>query len=252
MSSQFETGHVKNVANLLKYNQYLATLGASYNPPAPAISLAALNTLYTEAAARLEALKQAEDVWKTDTNNREVAFNNLGAFTTRLLGVLRSTSVSQQTITDLAALVAKMRGGSKKAALPKTSEPAATDGVTLAPEAAVTRSSSRQSFDQRMDTFSKIVILLQGVAGYTPNEPELSIAGLQAQNAQLIELNTKANTADANLKAARNERNKFLYAPETGMLDLVKKSKAYVIGLYGRSSSEYKTALTYKFSKFKE
>jgi len=247
MSSQFETGHVKNVANLLKYNQFLATLGAAYNPPAPAISLVALNALYTEANARLDALKQAEDAWKNDTNNREIVFNGLGAFVTRLLGVLRSTSAPQQTITDLQALVAKVRGGSRKTAASKEKEQAVTDGIVPAAEAPVTRSSSRQSFDQRIDNFSKIVLLLQGVAGYTPNEAELSIAGLQAFHARLLDLNTKATTADANLKAARTERNKFLYAPETGVLDLVKKSKAYVLGLYGRSSPQNKTANSYKF-----
>ena len=32
MSNYFETGHAKNVANLLKLNQLIATFGTTYNP----------------------------------------------------------------------------------------------------------------------------------------------------------------------------------------------------------------------------
>jgi len=249
MSSQSETGHAKNVANLLKYNQFLVTLGAAYNPPMATINLAALNALYLAARARLEAVNQAQDLWKTDTNNREIAFRTLNTFSTRLLGVLRSTNAPQQTVKDLSALVGKVRGDVKKSATQKAAAKTQVNTTDPVPEQVTTRSGSQQSFDLRLENFSKIILLLQGVAGYTPNEPELAIAGLQAYYARLLDLNTKATTAEANLRAARNERNTFFYAPETGVLDLIKKSKAYILGLYGRASQQNKTAVSYKFSQ---
>ena len=37
MSNYFETGHAKNVANLLKLNQLIVTFGTTYNPSNNAI-----------------------------------------------------------------------------------------------------------------------------------------------------------------------------------------------------------------------
>jgi hypothetical protein len=46
MSTFFETGHAKNVANLLKLNQQIATYGLTYNPSNNAIKATVLATLY--------------------------------------------------------------------------------------------------------------------------------------------------------------------------------------------------------------
>ena len=37
MSNYYETGHIKNGANLLKLNQTIATFGSTYNPSNNAI-----------------------------------------------------------------------------------------------------------------------------------------------------------------------------------------------------------------------
>jgi Holliday junction resolvasome RuvABC ATP-dependent DNA helicase subunit len=48
----YETGHVKNVANLLNYNQFITTLGATYNPSMATITLSALTAM--QATAKLD------------------------------------------------------------------------------------------------------------------------------------------------------------------------------------------------------
>ncbi len=114
MASTFETGHAKNVANLEKYTQFLLTLGAAYNPSNPNITLTALTQFHTNAKANLTTLKIAEDNWKEATNLREIAFEQLNPFSTQLLGLLKSTDATQQTINDFTFLADKMRGATKK------------------------------------------------------------------------------------------------------------------------------------------
>jgi len=109
------------------------------------------------------------------------------------------------------------------------------------------KSTSQQSFDQKIEHFSKMILILTGVASYAPNEVPLQIATLNAQLANLITLNTNATNIKSQLKAARIDRNTYFYAPTTGWLDLVKKSKEYIGGVYGKQSQQYKTAITFKF-----
>ena len=103
-TSFFETGHVKNAANLLKYNQFLATLGTTYNPSNTAITTTAFATLHATAQAKINAIATALTNWKNDQNARETEFDNLNSFSTQLLGALKSTGAPQQTINDFSSL----------------------------------------------------------------------------------------------------------------------------------------------------
>lgn len=246
MTKQPETGHAKNLASLYDLNQHIKTLGVTYNASIATITALALETLYTNAKAKLEDVKTAFDTWKVATNQREIAFEALNAFATRLMGYLQSTGAPQQTLDDMAALVMKIRGGTRT---PKLEAAKAADGSAPATEPAITRSSAQQSYDQLLEHFSKIVLLLKGVADYAPNEEELSIAGLEKRLADLTALNNGVSVAKANLKAARISRNAFFYAANTGVLDLVKKAKAYMLSIYGRTSQQYMAAIAIKFTR---
>jgi hypothetical protein len=246
MSTYFETGHLKNVANLLKYNQFVTTLGVTYNPSIPSIVLSALVAMQTTAQTKLDTVKTAEDNWKFESNNREIAFKALDAFSTQLLATLKSTDANQQTIDDFVFLVKKLRGD-YSGKLTKADAGKMANPSNIPIEVPPTKSSSQQSFDKKIEHFSKMVLLLQGVPSYTPNEAVLQVATLQTQLANLVTLNNTATNSVANLKAARIDRNTYFYAPNTGMLDVIRKSKAYIGGVYGKSSQQYKTALSYKF-----
>lgn len=242
MSKQNESGHAKLVATLFQYTDFITSLGPAYNPSLAQINLVNFGTLCTTARAKLDAVKTAEEAWKAATNNREILFSTLGAFSTRILGALRATGASQQTVDDLNALVKKIQGrqGSAAPAKPKG------DATTSDAPAPATRSTSQQSFDMRVDHYSKIVTMLQGVADYAPNENEISKVGLQGHYFQLSNANTLVNKAAIALRTARNERDDSLYAPDTGVVDLVKKSKAYILSVYGKASKTYLQAAAFK------
>jgi hypothetical protein len=86
MSNYFETGHAKNVANLLKLNQLIVTFGTTYNPSNNAIKLAALTTLYTTANVKLSFVNGSFTNWKNATNAGELAFDPLSKQSTQILG----------------------------------------------------------------------------------------------------------------------------------------------------------------------
>ncbi|MBK9285682.1 MAG: hypothetical protein IPM51_15390 [Sphingobacteriaceae bacterium] len=92
-----------------------------------------------------------------------------------------------------------------------------------------------------------MILLLQSVPSYTPNEPTLQVAGLQTLLNNLTSLNNAANVSYANLKSARIARNLTFYANDTGMLDRVRRAKAYIKSIYGASSQQFIAANEIKF-----
>ena len=258
MSAIYETGHPKNVANLFKYNQFLATLGATYNPSNPSQTLPALITTQATADAKQTLVKNLEETWKENTNLREIAFNLLATFSVQLFSTLKTTNAPQQTLDDFLFLVNKMRGSSNttpKSTGNKTVGTTTTNdvgtglgtGTIGTGTSAGTKSNSQQSFDQKIEHFSKMILILTGVPSYAPNEIPLQIASLNAQLTNLITLNSNATNSKTTLTAARIDRNTFFYAPLTGWLDTIKKTKEYIAGVYGKQSQQYKTAISFKF-----
>ena len=57
-----------------------------------------------------------------------------------------------------------------------------------------------------------MILILQSVSNYNPNETAYKVVTLQTQLANLITMNNTANTSYATLKAARIDRNTFFYA----------------------------------------
>jgi hypothetical protein len=253
MSNYYETGHAKNVANLLKLNQLIATFGTNYNPSNNAIKATALATLYTNANTKLSDVNTNFTTWKNATNARELAFEPLRKESTQILGALQSTGAPQQTIDDFDFQVAKFRSsGSKltKADSGIVETPQAEK--VIAPETAdevKTISTSQRSFDNQLQHFSKMILILQSVPAYNPNETAFKVVTLQTKLASLNTLNNAANTSYANLKNARIQRNTFFYAKDTGLLDLVKQVKSYIKSVYGTSSQQYQAANAIKFTR---
>ncbi|MBS1651355.1 MAG: hypothetical protein JSU07_05015 [Bacteroidetes bacterium] len=250
MPAYYETGHPKNVATFFKYNQFLTTLGTAYNPSSIAITLPSLTTSQTTGATKQTNVNTKTEGWKDATNLREKPFKDLPAFSTQIFGALKSFNPSQLTIDDFAYQVSKMHGYDNA----KTNQndkgkiaidPSNPSTLPVTPS----KSNSQQSFDQKLEHLEKMILILQTVPSYLPNEVNLQIASLQAYLITLKNLNVAAEQAKSDLKAARLDRNTFFYAPGTGFLDLVKQSKEYIKSVFGATSQQYKTALTFKFTR---
>lgn len=246
-STFFETGHVKNAANLLKYNQFLATLGTAYNPSNTAITLSALTTAQTSATAKINAVATALTNWNNAQNDRKSEFDTLASFSTQLLGALKAVGAAKQTTDDFAFLVGKMRGDDGTKLTKADAGKIATSNNNSNPEeTTASKSTSQQSFDQKIEHFNKMILLLQSEASYAPNEVQFQVTTLNAKLVTLNTINDNANNAKSLLTSSRIDRNLFFYDTNNGILELVKKSKDYIKSIFGASSQQYKTALTFK------
>ena len=159
--------------------------------------------------------------------------------------------IAQQTMDDFAFQTQKFRSSGSKLTKVNSdiTETKPIEIPTNPPETIETKthSTSQQSFDNKLQHLEKMVLILASVPSYNPNEVSFKVASLQTQLTNLTTLNNAANTSYANLKAARIDRNAVFYAKGTGMLDLVKLTKAYIKSIFGASSAQYHAASSLKF-----
>ena len=246
MSTIYEGGHAKNLASLKKITQLGTDIGAAYSPVPTDITVAGLNTLYTNSDAALTAVKNTYNDWKNAINARKIAFFPIKQFCTQLLGILQSSGANQQTVDNYTSLLVKVRG----IKLSKPDEPNANKAIVNDPppvELPITHSASQVSFDNMIEHFDKMIKLLASVPSYNPSEAQFKIINLNAQLAALKTLNFAGNDTWIKLTLARINRNKFFYADVTGMLDIARKVKNYIKGKFGAASQEYKKAAAIKF-----
>lgn len=235
MASTSETGHAKNVANFKKIVSFCKGYKTKYNPSRASIKMDALDALITEADAIMQALKTEEDNFNGATNERMIYFEPLKVLSTRIINALKSTEVSEETKKDARTVNKKLQG---RRANPKdkptpigTDQPLPTDNSI---------SVSQQSYDSLIDNFEKLVVLVSSETNYAPNEPELSVAGLQATLTEMERLNQAVIDKFTALSNVRINRNNLLYNPVTGMGTTIKNIKSYVLSVFTASSPEYK------------
>ena len=252
MSTYYETGHSKNVANLEDLISYCVGYGATYNPSKTSIKVAGLTTLLTTSKSNIQAVNTTLTAFHNSTNAREIAFEPLRPLGTKILNALLASGASDQTINDFKTLNRKVQGkraGSKltKADSGKLINPNPTEPL---PEPTDTSISAAQlSYDSYMDHYSKIIALLNTEPLYLPNETALKLPALNTLMTTLATTNTNVINATTAYSNARILRNKTLYLAGTGLYDTVKDVKAYVKSVFGATSPEYKQISKIKFTK---
>lgn len=234
MSSNYETGHARNVANFETLISFCKGYGATYNPGKAALSVANLTTLLQQAQASLEQLKTAKNMYDNATNKRAEAFKALKPLATRLVNALDATDAAVETVKDARGILRKMQG--KRASTPDKTT--ATDPLQPASPRIV--SASQQSFDQQVEHFARLVVLLGSESSYTPNETDLQVANNQQRLAELRQANTSVVDSYINWSRARTERDSIFYTALSGMVAVALDVKKYVKSLYGASSPQYR------------
>ena len=78
---------------------------------------------------------------------------------------------------------------------------------------------------------------------------ELKLEAVRAYATELRAKNNAVNAAIAALDAARAARNRELYEPDKGLVDLCLTAKLYVKAIFGQSSPEYKQVAKVEFQK---
>ena len=215
MASTTETGNAKNVANFEDLISFCTGYGASYNPSKASIKLAALTTKRTDAVNALAKVNSFLPPWTNAINAREEIFNPLSKLITRVVNAVVASDVPKEIIADVKTIARKLQG--KRASA-------------------------------KIENMDKLIQLLTAQAGYTPNEPELTVAGLTTVFTNMKTTNTDAVNAYTPLSNSRIDRNKILYDETTGLVTVAGDVKAYVKSVFGGTSPQYKQVSKLKFT----
>jgi hypothetical protein len=238
MASTSETGHAKNIAN---YNLLIQTnngFGTDYNPSAsnPRIQLPNMLVQYTDCNTLQQNVNTQNGIFKPLLNHRRTEFNSLNALVRRVRSSAKSCGAPATFFANVDSVVKKILGDRVSKPEPTATDPAGT-------------SASQQSFDSKADNFDKLIEILRNQALYGPNEPELTVMGLEGKQTIIEAANSAVKTGTAPYNTAIINRNNALYTNETGLVDVAQQSKDYVRSKFGYSSPQFKLVSKIKFRK---
>ncbi|PZF74747.1 hypothetical protein [Taibaiella soli] len=239
-----ETGHYKNVANFKGLIQFCESLGSSYRPSRPELTVVQLNTTCSTAIDVMDQINTAEIALSKATNARILAYGALPKLITRLANGLEAINPSSDVLKTAHHYVAKARG--KRMTTPEA--PAADAKPEDLPK---TRSVSQRSYDAQLANFVQLVNILTAEPLYHPNETEVTITALQEKVQNLVQLNGEWTAASNQMKLLTAQRQQVLYAPVTGLVSVAESVKKYLKSLYMANSKEMKAANAFAIRKLK-
>lgn len=252
MSNFSEVGHAKNVANFEDLISRCTGFGVVYNPSLNAIKIANMNTLRTNALAALASVVSTHTAYTNAVDAREIIFEPLQRFATRIMSALKSCGATEAVIKDAFTINRKIQGRRakpiKEVEIPETQQIVGPNPIPVVP---VHISVSQLSYDSIIEHYSKLIDLLTTVVAYNPNENELKIAGLNTLLTSMKTSNTAVITATTNYNGARISRNDLLYKKDVGLVDVAQECKAYVRSVFGSTHPKYKEVSGIKFTKRK-
>ena len=243
MTNTSETGHAKNVTNLESLITSIIALETSYNPSRDSIKLPALQALLTASTESLNAVNIAQAAYSNAVAARKVAFEPFSKLITRVMNSLKASGASTQVVQSARTIVRKLQG--RRASAKITEE----EKKALEAEGKEVNqiSASQMSFDNRIENFDRLIMLLSSIPLYNPNEDELKVETLKALHNQLKEKNSEVILPIVQLSNSRMTRNKILYSENTGLVDVALDSKTYIKSIFGATSPQYKQISKLRF-----
>jgi hypothetical protein len=240
-----ETGHAMNVANFLKLISYCQGYGIKYNPSNPQLQIANLLMLGDNAKSLSGIVNELLAPRDAARTARALAFKPLSPLATRLLNAIKASTTDSKVDDNIKTYVRKIKGerASEKIEVAKVAGVASTDDANQ-------QSSSQLDFNNRLNFLDILIKQLAFIPQYTPNEPELQPASLRALYNDLSAKNTVAVEAEVKIENARIARNKVMYTPLTGLVDVALDTKSYVKSVFGPTSVEYKQISGLKFTHY--
>ena len=212
-----------------------------YNPPVDNLKIVNLETLYTDATAKLSEVEDKRNANKNAITLRQSAYENLKSTCTRIVNQLDILGLPQGTLDQAKSLNRVIQGGQKKATTPSE------EGK----EAPKTVSTSRQSYTQQAENFGILLQLLSTIPSYAPNEDDLKLTNLNTFQTSLVSSTQAVDQTEAELNNKLIERDQLLYADGTGLYTIAQNVKKYVKSLYGATSPEYTNVSSIEFTSRK-
>ena len=247
MAARSEISHEKNVANFDVLIAFVLSKLAVFKPSKSSIQLPSLQYVSQNAKNAMKLVFDAFSVNSSAIAARKVAFAPFSKLITRVINSLESTDTSSMVDDQARTIVRKLQG--TRATPKKTAE----EKKALEAEGKVVneKSNAQLGFDDRIANFDKLISLLASIPLYTPNEPELQVAGLTAHYNNLKTLNDTVVSTHQSYVDALLLRHEVFYQQNSGLVDLAMDTKSYIRSLFGASSPEYKQISKLRFTVIK-
>jgi len=236
MASTSETGHAKNVANFESLISFVKGYGATYNPSKDSIRIEALEVILANAKNSFIDIDTVFPAYTNAVSAREFAFAPLSKIITRVNNAIKATDTTEQVDESVKTLVRKLQGIRASAKI--TDE----DKKQLEAEGKEVNqiSASQMGYDNRVENLYKLLMLLNSIPQYNPNEEELKISTLTALYEDLKTKNMAVVETTTPLSNSRIARNEVLYKPLSGLVDIAFDTKVYIKSVFGPSSPQFK------------
>jgi len=243
MTNNADASYSSNVTNFETLISSIIGFGPAYNSSNPLLKLEAMQSLLDEGKAVLKLVKSAEANYKSIDSVRLLAFKPFDSTITRVMNAYKSIDSTAELGIQVRSLVNSIHGSQSKSK--KTEK---TDGVP-ASEDKVSRDITKhnQGYEARIENFERLIELLMKIIAYTPNESDLSIAGLKTFCDDLKKKNLDVVNATTQFNNARIARFNVLDKPVTGLTHVGLKSKNYIKSAFGATSPYYKQISKLRF-----
>jgi hypothetical protein len=233
--------HVQNLQSFDKVIRICTGLGGTYNPGQQNLQVNAMTTQLNIAQQIWEEVKAAQQAYDNATNARELGFIKIRKLSSDVYNMLKVSSANELLLKD--ALNSKRRIWGARITKP----PAPT------PEAAEVPKPSRPSYGQAYvvtaEYFDRLVKTVASESQYAPNEPHLTVAGLQQTLAELFGLNEAVLAAETRLEEARSKRNAAYYLASENLVRTANAVRSYVRSVFGFQSQEHQLLTKLRFTK---
>jgi hypothetical protein len=237
-----KTSKHNQVGNFEKLVSFTNAQGAVYNPGKASIESAALQTLLTQAQGAMQAAYVSRTAYVNAVNARNQALKTIPKLTTRIIGGLQASGVSEETLESCKMIKRRFHSPSRKA----DNSPVTVSNGEVPPGEKVRRSKSQSDIESVIANFQQLVTMVTTDALYKPNEADLQAAAL---NTSITALRDKVKAVSVS-RVAMKEANRIVHDlvfGTTGIYGQALTVKAYIKSLYGFGSSKYKELAQIKF-----
>jgi len=237
-----ETGHTKNVAAFYEALAIIGGWGADYKPTKLALSAANLTLLYPKCEKVVKESGEQEGIFDNLVDQRIIVFKKLPTYATRVVNAFSVIDLPDETVAGAIEINRKIQG---TRATPKGKKPP-TEGET---GKGGNISVSQLSYDKNVEHLNDLRAWVELQPVYNPNETDLKVAAIKAYCTQLDLANKAVINGEIPYSNKLDERDALMYAPKTGMVDLILEVKKYAKGAFGATSAKYKQISGLKLRK---
>jgi hypothetical protein len=242
MNKNSASGHLLNLTSLEGLYAICVSLGPIYNPSVEAISVENLQQLIEKGHTVQTKLINIESDYKPLVSARQTAFDGMNGYLSSVRNMFQVTCSNPRLHDQFDSIYRKVLGR-------RATEIEKTDTTQTDPALPEKKhiSSSQTGFDDRISNVNRIIILLQEIPDYQPNEEKFTIEKLSQYLQSIVNLHKQVNDIEIQLIQARNNRDYTFYKQGSGIVDIGRRVKKYLRAILNPSNSLYNEISKFNF-----